>query len=41
MTKEELSNIIIRKQKEVERLHSILLAHNIVDAIYELESEIT
>lgn len=37
MNSDELSRIIIRKQKEIDKLQAILIAHKLYDAIEELE----
>lgn len=33
----ELAAIILKKQKKIDQLESVLIAHNLVDAIYNLE----
>ena len=37
MNSDELSRIILKKQKQVDQLQSVLIAHKLYDAIEELE----
>ena len=39
MNSDELSRIIIRKQKEIDKLQAVLIAHKLYDAIEELDEE--
>jgi len=37
LNEKELANIILRKEKRISQLESILIAHKLYDAIEELE----